>query len=387
MKETVSHKVRQGSVQVAGDLVKMSILQKLGYASFEEFERSLLEESEEVRRGFVECGKRLFETRDALRALVKKGISDENREEALQLAGEADLIEAELKELEIRQRLNQNKWDCLALEVRHLLALKRKAESDEKNDDSSVGMMQILGASTTTEEVSKRDPEKNKLEYVRMKVGGTDVLTMVDSGASHNFMGEDTARRIGLRFVPAKAQMKTVNSPPIEILGIAETVDTTLGEWTGKVDFTIVRIDDYEAVLGMEFMKLFDAMVVPHLKKLYIYDGREDVPIGVTRPDCKLGVMQMEDKEKVNKRLSSVETKLVEQSLVIKTLSDSILDLTRRLEMVEDDDDDDEVYVRPDVQRENRVAYLQRMETEDPDRWIELISEGEPLGSTPYTSS
>ena len=134
-------------------------------------------------------------------------------------------------------------------------------------------------------------------------------------------------------------------------------------------------------------------MVVPHLKKLYIYDGREDVPIGVptigaTRPDCKVGAMQMEDKEKVNKRLSTVEAKLVEQSLVIRSLSDSILDLTRRLEIVEeDDDDDDEIYVKPDVQKEGRAAYLQRMEIENPDRWIELISEGEPSGSAPSTSS
>ena len=71
--------------------------------------------------------------------------------------------------------------------------------------------------------------------------------------------------------------------------------------------------------------------------------------------------------------------------MVIKTLSDNILDLTRRLELVEDDDD--QVYVRPDVKREDRVAYLQWMEIEDPDRWIELISEGEPSGSTPSTSS
>jgi len=86
--------------------------------------------------------------------------------------------------------------------------------------------------------------------------------------------------------------------------------------------------------------------------------------------------------------LSTVEAKLVEQSLVIISLSDSILDLTRRLEIVEDDDDDDdEVYVRPDDQKEDWVAYLQRMEIEDHDRWIQLISEGEPSGSTPSTSS
>eukprot|EP00253_Pinus_taeda_P030661 PITA_30661 len=265
------------------------------------------------------------------------------------------------------------------------------AQSDE-DDNDSVGMMQILGASATTEVTSRRDPERNRLEYVQMKIGDVDVLTMVDSGASHNFMSEDTTRRLGLKFVPVKAQMKTVNSPLMAILGIAEKVDTTLGKCTRKVDFTIVRIDDYEVVLGMEFMKQFEAMVVPHLRKLFIYDGKEDVPIGVptigvTKPDHKLGGMQMEDKEKTNKRLSTVEAKLAEQSLVIRSLSDSILDLSRRLELVEDDDDEDEVYVRPNIQREDWEAYIQRMEVEDPDRWIELISRGEPPGSSPFTSS
>ena len=68
----------------------------------------------------------------------------------------------------------------------------------------------------------------------------------------------------------------------------------------------------------------------------------------------------MEDEKHMNevcKRLSNTEAKLIKQSQVIKTLSDSILDLSRRLEEVEDDDDD-EVYVRPNVQGEDRVAYL-----------------------------
>lgn len=72
----------------------------------------------------------------------------------------------------------------------------------------------------------------------------------------------------------------------------------------------------------------------------------------MTRPDCKLAMMQMEDEKRMedkSKRLSTVETKLTEQSLVIRTLSDSILDFSRRLEVVEDDDDDEEAYVRPNV--------------------------------------
>eukprot|EP00253_Pinus_taeda_P022531 PITA_22531 len=215
----------------------------------------------------------------------------------------------------------------------------------DEEDDAEAGMMQILGASATTEVTTRRDPERNRLEYVRMKVGGTEVLTMVDSGASHNFMSEDTVRRLGLKFVPVDAHMKTVNSPPTAILGIAEKVDTTLGEWSGKVDFTIVRIDDYEAVLGMEFMKQYEAMVVPHLRKLYIYDGRSDVPIGVptigvTKTERKLGGMQVEDNGKTDKQLASMEAKLVEQDLVIKSLSDSIVDLTRRLEQIEEDEDE-----------------------------------------------
>ena len=40
------------------------------------------------------------------------------------------------------------------------------AQSRAKNEGASMGTMQILGASATTEVVSRRDPERNRLEYL-----------------------------------------------------------------------------------------------------------------------------------------------------------------------------------------------------------------------------
>lgn len=59
----------------------------------------------------------------------------------------------------------------------------------------------------------------------------------------------------------------------------------------------------------------------------------------------------------VCKRLSNAEENLTEQSLVIRSHFDSVLDVARRLEEVEDDDDK-EVYVRPKVHEEDQVAYM-----------------------------
>lgn len=263
------------------------------------------------------------------------------------------------------------------------------AVQEEEEEDTSVGMMQILGASAAAKVTSRRNPERNRLEYVNMEIGGVKVLTMVDSGASHNFMSEDIARKLSLKFVPVEAHMKTVNSPPTAILGVAERVETVLGEWSGKVDFTIVRIDDYEAVLGMEFMKQHEAMVVPHLRKIYIYDGRSDVPIGVptmgvTKRDHRLGGMQVERNEEVNTKLASMEVKFTDLELVVRALSDSLLDLTRRVDRIEEDDEMDEMYAKRSTQEEGQEAYLRRLELEDPDAWIEWVGR-EPPGSSPST--
>jgi len=48
---------------------------------------------------------------------------------------------------------------------------------------------------------SKYDLKRRKLNFVKMDVVWSPLIAMLDSRVSHNFMKEDLARRLGLRFV------------------------------------------------------------------------------------------------------------------------------------------------------------------------------------------
>jgi len=73
-----------------------------------------------------------------------------------------------------------------------------------------------------------------------MKILEGNVLTLVDNGATHNFMSEDTTRRIELNFLPVQAQLKQVKSPLDSVISVANKINVCIGEWVVKVDFTIV---------------------------------------------------------------------------------------------------------------------------------------------------
>lgn len=66
--------------------------------------------------------------------------------------------------------------------------------------------------------------------------------------------------------------MKAVNSPAKPIVGIAQGLNTTLGTWSGKFDFSIVPMDDFKMVLGMEFFDQVHAFPLLATNSLSILD-------------------------------------------------------------------------------------------------------------------
>ncbi|KAM1756678.1 hypothetical protein ACFX11_006019 [Malus domestica] len=65
-------------------------------------------------------------------------------------------------------------------------------------------------------------------------------------------MTSEEATRLGLRVTKEPGSVKTVNSAATPIVG-------------GKIDFTVVKMDDYGVVIGLEFMDKASQEVYPAL--------------------------------------------------------------------------------------------------------------------------
>ncbi|KAA0053381.1 uncharacterized protein E6C27_scaffold428G00410 [Cucumis melo var. makuwa] len=94
--------------------------------------------------------------------------------------------------------------------------------------------------------------------------------TMIDSGATHNFITEAEARRLRLRWEKDSGRMKAANSVALPIVRLVKRTTIKLRGWKGPVDFVVVKMDDFNVVLGMEFLLEHQVIPMPSAKCLVI---------------------------------------------------------------------------------------------------------------------
>ncbi|XP_074297778.1 UBA domain-containing protein Mud1-like [Silene latifolia] len=103
-----------------------------------------------------------------------------------------------------------------------------------------------------------------ELMYVEISINGKSTRAMIDTGASHNFVTPDEAKRLGMKLNRESGSMKAVNSSAKPIQGVAKEVAIKMADWTGKLDFTSVPMDDFKIVLGMDFLKRTPTFLALH---------------------------------------------------------------------------------------------------------------------------
>lgn len=98
-------------------------------------------------------------------------------------------------------------------------------------------------------------------------------MTLLDTGATHNFIAVEETQRLGLRGNNGGGSIKAVNSPARPIHGVVRGVKTSVGAWCGNLDFSIVSMDEFKVVTGLEFHDQVKAIPMPFANSLCITEG------------------------------------------------------------------------------------------------------------------
>ena len=154
---------------------------------------------------------------------------------------------------------------------------KRKAlnalierETKQEGDDAHMGSIQLFNALKVKQD--KEQPQSKGLMYVEAKVNGMSTKAMIDTGATHNFVSEEEARRLKLQTSKEARWFKAVKSVAKPSQGVARGVTMEIGLWEGMVDFTVAPMDDFKIVIGMDFLRQVKVVPVPFLRSMVILE-------------------------------------------------------------------------------------------------------------------
>ncbi|RVW96014.1 RNA-directed DNA polymerase-like [Vitis vinifera] len=117
-----------------------------------------------------------------------------------------------------------------------------------------------------------KTPQSKGLMYVEALVNGKATKALVDTGAIHNFVSEDEAKRLELQASKKGGWLKAVNSTAKPSHGVARGVTMHIGSWKGRVNFTVAPMDDFKMVLRMDFLQKAKAVPLPFLRLMAILE-------------------------------------------------------------------------------------------------------------------
>ena len=89
-------------------------------------------------------------------------------------------------------------------------------------------------------------------------------LDVVENGVTHNFMRDEVTQKLGLDCEQERTSFKAVNSGKQEIGGTMKDVSMKLMDWVARTRFTYVPPDDYEVILGQDFLQTKKEIPIPH---------------------------------------------------------------------------------------------------------------------------
>ncbi|KAK2982360.1 hypothetical protein RJ640_001688 [Escallonia rubra] len=123
---------------------------------------------------------------------------------------------------------------------------------------------------SSTGEKPKDMPPKKKsdvpgkgLMYVDIKVNRKAIRAIVDTGATHNYIFSTKVETLYLTLEKGCGRVKAINFAAQPVAGIARSVLIKIGPYEGRPNFSVVIMDDFKLILGLEFLRDTKTTVMP----------------------------------------------------------------------------------------------------------------------------
>nr|GLL33415.1 uncharacterized protein LOC109160849 [Ipomoea trifida] len=97
---------------------------------------------------------------------------------------------------------------------------------------------------------------KRNMMKVRVKIAGTFIVALLDSGSSDNFINVETTRDLGLQMTPLKdLRVRVTNGDCLSALGVCEAVPFTKESNSFSATLFVLPLAGFQMVLGTEWLK------------------------------------------------------------------------------------------------------------------------------------
>lgn len=111
------------------------------------------------------------------------------------------------------------------------------------------------------------------LIHVKVGMNWKNTRAIVNRGPTHNFLSVEEAKTDGLKPNKERVCLKPVHSREKPVQGLARAVELHMGDWKGKVDLTLATMDDFQVVLGIDFLRQVKDSK-PHMNSLCIIEEK-----------------------------------------------------------------------------------------------------------------
>ncbi|KAG6478499.1 hypothetical protein ZIOFF_061942 [Zingiber officinale] len=124
----------------------------------------------------------------------------------------------------------------------------------------------------------------SQLLHVSVMLNGKSAYAMVDTGATHTFVSAKLVQEYGLSIRKCPKYIKSVNAKAQAVVGMAYNVPLTVGTQVGKANMMMIPLEDFQIILGMDFLRKTKTVPMPHLDGVMVMQESNPCFVSAVHP-------------------------------------------------------------------------------------------------------